>query len=561
MFNRVDSSNIQPSSLPYSSEQASQDKNKTITQLSEDLTLTPEQREKLAEEIKTLQQEQTPEINLKFSSKEFVQIKDENLQQETDLETSPEKINLAESGNESIQQDNKEDLFEEESDLISKELEARTNTKSEALEDQSKSEENQALGIAEEATEKEIDVAKEETATPHAKEDISTISLAVDEAIHSDVEMDTELHGHSTVLPPQTCAKMLQGVDRTVEKLKANVSHQITVEEEQVVIKKTGKTFEENKSTLILGIGVDGISISKRVQELNGILDQEKVQSPSESTHSINLERLFLAIVNDEHKQRKFHSLLQAGCDKYKACAYAKNYSVREEIVKETAQIRLKQAVVDNGSVDLTQEVLKDFAEGFFKEATEKGALIGQDGKPVKPSEEELKAWQKEFTESFISYLISENLVQNQKQDKESKPKEQITATLLSLPKRSSVEGDNARIINQEIARGIIKAAITSQSLIQDLLTQLRKHADVKRQEEQALQEFDAKLADIKTKQIKKEELNGYVLKADRTMRVLKHVIERREVALRRKEKIKVSINPEEPPLDIMDLTREKRPS
>jgi hypothetical protein len=296
------------------------------------------------------------------------------------------------------------------------------------------------------------------------------------------------------------------------------------------------------------------------MKAVNGLLDSNSVKKGTQVT-SDSIRASFASIVDNDASKMKFEKILQSAQINLKKTVEAHGYKTQEALTTKIAQEELERQVVEHGSVDLSEEKLKDFSDRFFHRALNEGAITGSNGQPVHPSEEEIKAWKKEFTESFISSLISENLLQTPKKQEKNEPEKQIEAVLISLPKQTSIEGENTRVIDKEIARGILKDAITSQSLVQDLLTQIRKQADVERQEEKELQALDLKLADIKIKQIKKEEVKSSVLKAEQAMRVTKNLIERREVNILKKEKTKVSVNPEEPPLEMIDLTREKRPS
>ena len=418
MFNHIDPNNVPLSSSFYPSEQVHQNiekkplANRAITYLSEGSNISPELRNQ-KNKLVTIKLETSFQIDLPPISKAISQIKSEIPPQKQSLIIDPE------SSSQEIDQTEEEDLFSEEIDENIYNI--RNESKSEALEEQVQSEENQTIGIAEQTTSNLI--AEEKTFESKTLEDTSN---STNKASHKEqglisskglgdgnVKIEKQPQEQS-ILFSQDHAKM----NKTIEKIKMQSIH----------LRNLGNLSEVNRETSSSRIEGNGLQIQARMKEVNGVLDS----ATTNIEYPVSFEKLFLRIVDDEQKQRKFHNILQAECDGCKTFVHRKKYDVLENIVKKVAEKHLKQAVIDNGSVDLAEEELKDFAKRLFYEAIEEGAVIGPNGQPAKLSSEEIEAWQKEFAEFFISYLISKNLLKNQKQSREESKSITVNISLLS---------------------------------------------------------------------------------------------------------------------------------
>ena len=444
MFNHIDPNNVPLSSSFYPSEQVHQNiekkplANRAITYLSEGSNISPELRNQ-KNKLVTIKLETSFQIDLPPISKAISQIKSEIPPQKQSLIIDPE------SSSQEIDQTEEEDIFSEEIDENIYNI--RNESKSKALGEQTiglkeeaESNKRQIIGLKEEAesNERQIIRVTEQTTSNliaeekifEAAEDISKTledtSNSTNKASHKEQELISskgvgdgnvkieKQPQEQSILFSQDHAKM----NKTIEKIKMQSIH----------LRNLGNLSEVNRETSSSRIEGNGLQIQARMKEVNGVLDSVTTNTE----YPVSFEKLFLSVVDDEQNQRKFHNILQAGCDGCKTFVHRKKYDVLENIVKKVAEKHLKQAVIDNGSVDLAEEELKDFAKRLFYEAIEEGAVIGPNGQPVKLSSEEIEAWQKEFAEFFISYLISKNLLKNQKQSREESKSITVNISLLS---------------------------------------------------------------------------------------------------------------------------------
>ena len=340
-----------------------------------------------------------------------------------------------------------------------------------------------------------------------AQQDIS----GVDEAAHGNVKAKDQL----TILSFPARSRIIQEkANPLVEKLKLqNASYQTTTGKERQAI-KGGKISDENSETLFLGMGLDGIAINKRMQKVNGMLDLDKGANES-------IRFSLSSILNTSADKNKFKTMVQATCTHFKTPIEKSGYKVQESIAIRIAEGELGQQAVKHGNIDLPEEKMREFMNRFFHRAIEEGVVIGPDGQPARPSEEELETWQKEFTKSFISYLVSENLIQRQDtiQQKDGK-----TSPLLSP---SGI--DDSQLIHK-LRKIDVSVDINSSSEVRvETIAQRRlielgtllKRIEERKEAEKDLKYFLLK-HDIIRAEILKEHVNFYQLCRDILMETLK---------------------------------------